>query len=133
MVEIISRDVTARGTRVALFDFDGTLSLIRAGWVDVMVPMMLELLAETKSGESEEELRAVVEEFVGRLTGKQTIYQMIELDENIQRRGGNAVDPLVYKKMYLDGLSDRIEHRVKEFRDGDASPEKYLVPGSRAL
>src|SRR3954449_10444576 len=128
MIEIISGGRLADRTRVALFDFDGTLSTIRSGWMDVMVPMMVELLAETKSGESEEELRAVVEEFVGRLTGKQTIYQMIELDENIQRRGGNAVDPLVYKKMYLDRLWDRIEHRVKELRDGHASPEKYLVP-----
>ncbi len=49
-------------------------------------------------------MRAVVEEFVGRLTGKQTIYQMIELAENIERRGGTAEDPLVYKKMYLDRL-----------------------------
>src|SRR5215217_7978751 len=99
MIEIISRDVTARGTRVALFDFDGTLSLIRAGWVDVMVPMMLELLAETQTGESEAELRTVVEEFVGRLTGKQTIYQMIELADNIEKRGGTPQDPLVYKRM----------------------------------
>jgi len=30
---------------VVLFDFDGTLSLIRSGWVDVMVPMMVEILA----------------------------------------------------------------------------------------
>src|SRR3954453_21803220 len=109
MIEIVSRGRSTNGTRVALFDFDGTLSTIRSGWMDVMVPMMVELLVGTKSGESEEELRAVVEEFVGRLTGKQTIYQMIELDENIQKRGGKAVDPLVYKKMYLDRLWDRIE------------------------
>src|SRR3954464_14887092 len=104
MIEIITKGASAQRTRVALFDFDGTLSTIRSGWMDVMVPMMVELLAETKSGESEKELRAVVEEFVGRLTGKQTIYQMIELDENIQKRGGKAVDPVVYKKMYLDRL-----------------------------
>jgi phosphoglycolate phosphatase-like HAD superfamily hydrolase len=133
MIEIISRSVSASGTRVALFDFDGTLSLIRAGWVDVMVPMMLELLADLKTGESEAELRAVVEEFVGRLTGKQTIYQMIELAENIEKRGGKPEDPLVYKRMYLDRLWTRIEHRVEELRKGHCSPEKYLVPGSRAL
>lgn len=133
MIEIISRNVTASGTRVALFDFDGTLSLIRAGWVDVMVPMMLELLTETNSGESEAELRGVVEEFVGRLTGKQTIYQMIELADNIEKRGGTPQDPLVYKRMYLDRLWTRIEHRIEELRSGRCSPEKYLVPGSRAL
>jgi phosphoglycolate phosphatase-like HAD superfamily hydrolase len=133
MVEIVSRKVSAAGTRVALFDFDGTLSLIRAGWIDVMVPMMVEVLADLKSGESEAELRSVVEEFVGRLTGKQTIYQMIELADNIAKRGGTPEDPLVYKRMYLDRLWTRIEHRVEELRKGRCSPEKYLVPGSRAL
>src|SRR5205823_12290868 len=42
-------------------------------------------------------------------------------------------DPLVYKKMYLDRLWAKIESRVKELRKGHVSPEKYLVPGSRAL
>src|SRR5919202_1151655 len=118
MIEIISRGANACRTRVALFDFDGTLSLIRAGWVDVMVPMMVELLSDLKTGETEDQLRAVVEEFVGRLTGKQTIYQMIELADNIQKRGGPARDPLIYKKRYLDLLWERIQHRVKEPRDG---------------
>jgi phosphoglycolate phosphatase-like HAD superfamily hydrolase len=133
MVEIISRGANAGNTRVALFDFDGTLSLIRAGWVDVMAPMMVELLLETKSGESEAELRAVVDEFIGRLTGKQTIYQMIELAENIEKRGGKPLEPLVYKHMYLDRLMTKIRHRIEELRSGHCSPDKYLVPGSRAL
>src|SRR5919107_46228 len=128
MIEIITSGASAERARVALFDFDGTLSTIRSGWMDVMVPMMLELLAETNSGESEAELRAVVEEFVGRLTGKQTIYQMIELAENMEKRGGTPQDPLVYKRMYLDRLWTRIEHRIEELRKGHCSPEKYLVP-----
>lgn len=133
MIEIITSGATAENARVALFDFDGTISTIRSGWMDVMVPMMVELLLETGSGETEEQLREIVEEFVGRLTGKQTMYQMIELAENIEKRGGMPPDPLEYKKMYLDRLWVKIEHRVKELQDGGCSPEKYLVPGSRAL
>ena len=133
MIEIISRSACASRTRVALFDFDGTVSLIRSNWMEVMVPMMVELLAETKSGETESKLQAIVEEFVGRLTGKQTIYQMIELAENIEKRGRKPEDPLVYKKMYLDRLWTRIEHRINELRNGHCPPEKYLVPGSRQL
>lgn len=133
MIQIINPGISAARTRVALFDFDGTLSLIRSGWMDIMVPMMIELLLETKSGETEDELRLVVEEFVGRLTGKETMYQMIELAENIEKRGGTPEEPLAYKKLYLDRLWTRIEHRVNELRSGNCSPEKYLVPGSRAL
>src|SRR4030081_2866378 len=133
MIEIIRQGVTAERTRVALFDFDGTLSIIRSGWMDVMIPMMVELLVETKSGETEEQLRVVVEEFVGRLTGKQTMYQMVELAENIEKRGGKPQDALAYKKMYLDRLWEKIEGRIDELKKGHVSPEKYLVPGSRAL
>src|SRR5688572_5594148 len=39
-----------RGISHVLFDFDGTLSLIRQGWPEVMVPMFVEMLP-AKSGE----------------------------------------------------------------------------------
>lgn len=132
MIEI-RRNISASKARVALFDFDGTVSVIRAGWIEIMVPMMVELLAPCKTGETPTELRTVVEEFVGRLTGKQTIYQMIELAENIAKRGGTPEDPLVYKTMYLDRLHARIEHRLENLRTGRAAPDTYMLPGTRQL
>jgi phosphoglycolate phosphatase len=133
MIESITLGASAKRTRVALFDFDGTLSLIRSGWMEVMVPMMIEILADLKSGESEQELRAVIEEFVWRLTGKETIYQMIALADAVSARGGKPLEPLAYKKQYLDLLWVRIESRVEDLRHGRVSPEEYLVPGSRHL
>ena len=133
MVENVRPGVSARHARVVLFDFDGTLSLIRSGWMNVMVPMMLEILADLKTGESEEQLRALIEEFVWRLTGKETIYQMIAFADAVQARGGIPLDPLVYKKMYLDLLWQKIEKRVEGLRKGQTDPEQFLVPGSRAL
>ena len=61
-----------------LFDFDGTLSLIRQGWPEVMVPMFVEVLPR-RPDESEEALREMVLDDIMRLNGKQTIYQMIQL------------------------------------------------------
>ena len=81
---------------MALLDFDGTLSLIRTGWMQVMVPMMVEVLAELDTGESEEQLRAVIEDFVWRLTGRETIYQMMALADEVRR----PVCLIVYK-LYL--------------------------------
>jgi phosphoglycolate phosphatase len=133
MVENISPGISARNARVVLFDFDGTLSLIRSGWMKVMVPMMVEILAGLKTGETEAELQAVVEEFVWRLTGKETIYQMIAFAEQVQARGGKPLAPLAYKKMYLDLLWEKISNRVEALRKGEVDPENYLVPGSRAL
>jgi phosphoglycolate phosphatase len=132
MIESV-RPLSAARARVALFDFDGTLSLIRSGWVEVMAPMMVEILLDLHSGETEAELRAIVEDFVWRLTGKETIYQMMEFADHVRRRGGRALQPLEYKKMYLDRLWTRIHGRVEDLQHGRVSPEQYLVPGARAL
>src|SRR5580704_16702200 len=133
MVENVKPGVSARDARVVLFDFDGTLSLIRSGWMNVMVPMMVEILLELKTGESEEQLRVMVEGLIWQLTGKETIYQMIAFAEAVEARGGKPLAPLAYKKMYLDRLWEKISTRVEGLRKGQADPEKYLVPGAREL
>ncbi len=133
MIEFVKPGVTAENTRVVLFDFDGTLSLIRAGWVNVMIPLMVDELKALNTGETEEQIREIVDEYVGRLTGKETIYQMIELADQIKKRGGTPQDPAVYKKIYLDNLWDVIKDRVEALQSGKASPDDYLVPGSRQL
>ena len=132
-VERLSPGATASRARVALFDFDGTVSLIRAGWVDVMVPMMVEELLGLNTGESEQELRTLVEGYVGHLTGRQTIYQMIEFAEQIRKRGGKPRDPLEYKHIYLDRLMDKIRHRIEQLRSGSLVPDEMMVPGVRRL
>ena len=133
MIETLNPGADASRSRVVLFDFDGTISLIRAGWVDVMVPMMMESLLELNSGESEAELRAVVEEFVDRLTGRQTIYQMIEFAGHIEKRGGTPLDAVEYKHIYLDRLSEKIKDRIAGLEAGSIAPDEMVVPGGRRL
>ncbi len=133
MIEQLRQGVSAERARVVLFDFDGTISLIRSGWMEEMVPMMVDLLLEAKTGESEEELRVIVREFVGKLTGKQTVYQMIELADQIRARGREPLEPLVYKTMYLDRLHEKIKDRLDALESGRVSKERYMVPGARAL
>jgi phosphoglycolate phosphatase-like HAD superfamily hydrolase len=130
-IEIIRPEDIHRGAiQHALFDFDGTLSLIREGWQQVMVPMMVDLLLETRNHESREEIARIVREFVDRLTGKQTIYQMIALQEQVRARGGEPLEALAYKHRYLDLLWDRISHRVAGLKAGTISREQMLVPGA---
>ncbi len=133
VLETLNPKAHAAAARVAVFDFDGTISLIRTGWFDVMVLMMVEELSALGSGESEEELTAVVEEYVGRLTGRQTIYQMIEFAENIAARGGDPKDPLEYKHIYLGLLLEKIKHRRENLRYGRVAPDEMMVPGARRL
>ena len=114
----------------ALFAFDGTLSLVREGWVDVMVPMMVEILQQAPTAESADELAAVCREFVDELTGKQTIYQMMRLAEEVRQRGGRAAEPLEYKRLYHERLMERIEGRRDRLRSGEVEAESMLVPGA---
>jgi phosphoglycolate phosphatase-like HAD superfamily hydrolase len=132
VIEVIRR-ATAPQAKAVLFDFDGTLSLVRTGWMGVMVPMMVEVLAGLGTGESERELQTIVEDFVWRLTGQETVYQMIELAEQVKRRGGTPLDPLVYKRQYLDRLSEVIRDRLEALRSRRCPPDQYMVPGSRRL
>jgi phosphoglycolate phosphatase-like HAD superfamily hydrolase len=120
------------GISHVLFDFDGTLSLIRQGWPDVMVPMFVEMLPRLP-GESEEAARRLCYEDIMRLNGKQTIYQMIQLEDRIRERGGTPRDPLWYKNEYLRRLDERIRDRVEGLRSGRWSTEQWLVHGARGL
>jgi phosphoglycolate phosphatase-like HAD superfamily hydrolase len=113
-----------------LFDFDGTLSLIREGWPAVMVGMMTEELLATGTSEPAEDISSACREFVMRLTGKQTIYQMIRLAEEVRRLGGKPRDPLEYKEKYHGRLMEKIGHRREALRSGQARPEDDLVPGA---
>src|SRR3954470_6557297 len=108
-IEILRPDLPRGRFRFALFDFDGTLSLIREGWPQVMIPMMVNVLRATGTSEDTPTLTARVEEFVMRLNGKQTIYQMIQLADEVTKRGGTPLDPLQYKHRYHDLLMERIQ------------------------
>jgi phosphoglycolate phosphatase-like HAD superfamily hydrolase len=132
-IEILRPDLPRGGFRSVLFDFDGTLSLLREGWPQVMIPMMVDVLRGTGTTETDAELTQAVEDFVMRLNGRQTIYQMIQLAEEVRRRGGQPLEPLAYKHRYHDLLMERIHSRLTLLRNGRAAPADWTVPGSHAL
>jgi phosphoglycolate phosphatase-like HAD superfamily hydrolase len=115
-----------------LFDFDGTLSLVRQGWPDVMVPMFVELLPRL-AGEGETDIERLARDDIMRLNGKQTIYQMIQLAERIRQRGGEPREPLWYKHEYLRRLDAVIGQRVEGLRSGRLQPDELLVHGARQM
>ncbi len=130
-IEVIRAVSSGRAPRCALFDFDGTLSLIREGWLEVMIVMMVEVLQQTGTQETEADLTRLTTEFVKELTGRQTIYQMINLAEEVAARGTKPQDPQTYKKEYLERLMRKIRGRRENLRSGAQEPEEMLVPFAR--
>lgn len=132
-LEVIRPDHPRGPLRAAIFDFDGTLSLLRRNWQDVMIPMMVDILADTGTKETREQLAVHVEDYVMRLNGKQTIFQMMRLAEEVAARGGQALEPLAYKHRYHDLLWQQVGDRVEGVRSGSVPAEELTVPGAEAF
>ena len=133
MIETIHPGASAPDPRIAIFDFDGTVSLIRSGWLDIMMSMMVETLSALKTGESDADLRKLIKAFVWANTGRDTLYQMISLADAVAERGGIPPDPQEYKQQFLVKLFALSGRRIEDLRSGLTSPDQYLVPGTRAM
>ena len=131
-IELINADVTLGCVKHALFDFDGTLSTIRRGWQDIMIPMLTDCLDQyPANGETRADRERIVTEFVTDLTGKQTIYQMLALCDEIKRRGGEPRDALDYKHEYLERLEEHIRSRKDAVRNGNIAQDDAMLRGAR--
>src|SRR5262249_57432020 len=86
-LELLNPDLPRGRFRFVLFDFDGTLSLLREDWPAVMTAMMVEELRATGAAEPEAEQAALVEENIMRLNGLPTVHQMNWLAGEVRRRG----------------------------------------------
>jgi phosphoglycolate phosphatase len=133
-VEVINPRVRRGPFRAAVFDFDGTVSLIREGWARVMAELGLDLLREQGlAHQAEAGLVLYLEEQVLRLSGKPSIYQMRRLAEEVAARGGVPGDPEAYLREYLRRLLAVADVRKARLASGEASPGEWVVPGTHAL
>lgn len=131
-VEIVSQPTRGK-IRHAILDFDGTLSYFRDGWQDFMVPMMVEVLEACPRHESREEIEKVVIDFVDHLTGKQTIYQMLRLVEEVEKRGGTPLKASEYKLEYNRRIAAGIEKRFLALESGASDKDDFVVKGARGF
>ena len=132
-IEIVNPAHPADRSAAAIFDFDGTLSLLRRNWQDVMIPMMVEILAATGTRETREELARHVEDFVMRLNGKQTIYQMMQLAEEVADRGGRLASRWTTSISITTCCGSRSASAWKSFAAAACRRTKLTVPGCGAV
>ena len=129
VLEILRSNPAPGRLRFAVFDFDGTLSLLRTGWQRVMADLMVETLRATPRPEAEAQLRARTAEPVFGLAGRPTVIQMQWLVDEVRQRGGMPQTAEAYKRQYLERLAERIRHR-SDLEAGRQPPERFRVPGA---
>lgn len=127
------RDVTRGQFKHVLFDFDGTISLLREGWQAIMHPVMLEMICGDTPPTPQIEQRAHT--MIDETTGIQTILQMEQLvalvDEYAHVPESKRLDAQGYKDIYLDRLMVPVNERLSRLESGDLSQDDVAVRGSR--
>lgn len=120
------------GTRIttALFDFDGTLSLERNGWIKLMIANNTEVLLEAVSGLDRKEATEWVTSDIAETIGIPTYMQMKRLASEIARRGGTAKDPQDYKNSYTEKLVEMVGLVYEKIANGQLSIEDVVVKGA---
>lgn len=113
-IEWLDRRGLPRRFRAAIFDFDGTLSLLREDWPAIMTEQMKQELGPGND--------AIIHEIVYGLNGKPTIHQMRRLVEEKAKGGGMPKTAEEYKQDYWDILLARVAGRLAKRMD-------WLVPG----
>jgi phosphoglycolate phosphatase-like HAD superfamily hydrolase len=102
----------------ALFDFDGTISLIRHGWEEVMQAVMEEMIAGEPDRLAPAELSRMRREIAGYIdesTGTLCIHQMEWLEQAVKRWGLNerVLSAKEYKAIYNERLLEaKVEARI---------------------
>lgn len=134
-LEIINPQVRLGQVRHALFDFDGTISVIRRGWEAIMIALMVEMICEGQS--QPVGLEGDVAAYVDRSTGILTIEQMRWLEEAV-RRYGLAQHPRTareYKRIYNDRMLRPVRARLTQLESaGDpAATDTLTIAGVRSF
>lgn len=118
--------------RVAVFDFDGTVSLLRAGWQQVMIDLFVERVPRL-DGEREQDIRHTAQEFVHRTNGQPTLLQMQEIADTVRARGNHALTADEYKAEFLKRLRLQTDPRLAAVQSSPLNAEQWQMPGIRTL
>lgn len=132
-MEIVNPTVELRLGKIkyALIDFDGTISIIRQGWENVMASMMIEMICDSRPPTPE--IEAEVRAYIDYSTGMLTIKQMEWLAEAVRRYGisREPKSPFEYKRIYNERMLSYIGDRIKALISGEIKPDEMMIMGAR--
>jgi phosphoglycolate phosphatase len=138
-LEVVNPPARLGRVRHALFDFDGTISVIRQGWENIMIPLMVEMICDAHPPTPE--IESEVAEYVDHSTGILTIKQMQWLEEAVHRYGLARAPKSAreYKRIYNERLLRPVRQRLSQM-DGSRDPgegqraegrDRLMIAGAR--
>ena len=132
-LEILNPQVKTGRVRFALFDFDGTISVIRREWERIMVEMMIEMICG--SGPAVPEIAAEAADFVDRSTGILTIVQMKWLAAAAARHGlaQTVLSASEYKAIFSERLLRPVRQRLAGLGASLAERDALMIAGARSF
>jgi phosphoglycolate phosphatase-like HAD superfamily hydrolase len=140
-IEIIKEWSEPLQIKHAIFDHDGTISTLREGWEQIMIPMMMKAILGDRYRDADESLYHKVHEhvveFVDKTTGIQTLVQMQGLVELVKEFGlvpeDRILDEFGYKEIYNQELLEMVRVREAKLTRGELSVEDYTMKNAVQL
>jgi phosphoglycolate phosphatase len=118
--------------RLAVFDFDGTLSWLRHGWPELMCQIFLPYYPMRPDESVEEVLRVLMAEILSG-NGLPSIFQMKKFVERVQARGAQAPAPEELLHQYQSRLDQIIAERSEMLLRHTARADDFVVYGARTM
>ncbi|MDD8027293.1 MAG: PfkB family carbohydrate kinase [Acidobacteriota bacterium] len=125
----------------AIFDHDGTISILREGWEQIMSPMMVKAVLGKAYHEADESVYGRVlkrvNDYIDKTTGIQTLIQMHGLVEIVKEFGIVPADAILdargYKSIYNRALLDMVRGRLQKLKRGELSVEDFTLKNAVPL
>ncbi|WKN30388.1 PfkB family carbohydrate kinase [Porifericola rhodea] len=136
-IEIVEEFERSKKPRFIVMDHDGTISVLREGWEELMHDMMLRCITgnELSSLKPEERttLSTKINQLISQTTGAPTIVQMEGLLDMVIReaylKSDEAKTAEEYKAMYLEYLNQHVEERILRFQKGELHLHDFTIKG----
>ena len=140
-IELIRELPVTGGIRHAIFDHDGTISTLREGWEQIMLPTMIQAVLGPRYADADEALyHKVVDHvtrYIDKTTGVQTLVQMRGLVEMVRHFGcvpqEDVLDARGYKALYNEQLLEMVRRRIHKLHCGELSATDFQLAGARRL
>jgi len=140
-IEVIGQLPADLEIKHCIFDHDGTLSVLREGWEQIMEPMMLRAILGAQHdlvGEAVfQRVQDSVKQFIDRTTGIQTLVQMKGLAELVRQSGfvpqSDVLDEHGYKHIYNIDLLKMVRTRIDKLQRGELEPKDFQIKNAVLL